>query len=104
MQQQSEIIELGTITFFLVITLLLLTWVSVALRLWVRVGITKSPGWDDAMMVMALCLFTCYCAFILVIATAGASHGKQFTRIEVLQNLVVSPSINLHIYQSSLTI
>jgi uncharacterized membrane protein len=99
MSQLTEIIELGTITFFLVIVLLLLAWISVALRLWVRLGITKSPGWDDAMMVMALCLFTCYCAFILVIATAGAAHGRQFTTTEIIQNLVVSYShISLHIY------
>ncbi|KAF1980290.1 hypothetical protein BU23DRAFT_625473 [Bimuria novae-zelandiae CBS 107.79] len=83
----GEIVELGKLTFSLVIVLLFFTWTAVALRIWVRLGITKSPGWDDATMIMALCLFTCYCAFILVITRSSAAHN-QFTSMEALQSLV----------------
>ncbi|KAF2849180.1 hypothetical protein T440DRAFT_453103 [Plenodomus tracheiphilus IPT5] len=62
----KELVYLGTVTYYLVITLLVLAYTTVALRLWVRFRITKSPGWDDAAMVATLLLFTCYCAFIFV--------------------------------------
>ncbi|KAF2119835.1 hypothetical protein BDV96DRAFT_312197 [Lophiotrema nucula] len=64
-QQQAQI------TVDLVIILLLLCWTTVGLRLWVRFKITRSPGWDDAFMVFTLCLFTCYCSFLLVISQQG---------------------------------
>lgn len=64
--KSKELVHLGTLTYYLVITLLTLAYTTVALRLWVRYRITKSPGWDDAAMVATLLLFTCYCAFIFV--------------------------------------
>lgn len=42
------------LTFALVITLLTLGWSTVMLRLWVRLRITRNPGWDDATMVLTL--------------------------------------------------
>ncbi|KAF2726962.1 hypothetical protein EJ04DRAFT_452312 [Polyplosphaeria fusca] len=59
------------ITYDLVVVLLVLCWSTVALRLWVRLRITKSAGWDDAFMVLTLVFFTCYCSFILVINVTG---------------------------------
>ncbi|CBX99486.1 hypothetical protein IAQ61_005261 [Plenodomus lingam] len=63
----QELVYLGTITYDLIITLLALVYITVALRLWVRFRITKTPGWDDISMVATLLLFTCYCAFIFVV-------------------------------------
>ncbi|KAF2194511.1 hypothetical protein K469DRAFT_546264 [Zopfia rhizophila CBS 207.26] len=60
------------IELFLIIALLVLSWSSVILRLWVRIRITNTPGWDDALMVLTLWLFTIYCSFILVIIGHGA--------------------------------
>lgn len=76
------------LTFGLVVALLVIGWLTVLLRLWVRLRITRNPGWDDATMVLTLvsstlslkvlnantmkCLFSCYCAFILVIECRGA--------------------------------
>lgn len=54
MGHPAELVALGKSVFFLTIILLLLSWAAVALRLWVRLAITKSPGWDDATMVFAL--------------------------------------------------
>jgi hypothetical protein len=54
MAHPNEIMELGKLTFVIVLVLLFLTWTTVALRMWVRIGITKSPGWDDATMLIAL--------------------------------------------------
>ncbi|OAG03829.1 uncharacterized protein CC84DRAFT_1059881, partial [Paraphaeosphaeria sporulosa] len=82
-----EFYELGVLIFAVVIMLLFLAWTTVALRMWVRLGITKSPGWDDATMLIALCLFTCYCAFILTITLRSRAH-RQFTEMELLQSLV----------------
>ncbi|KAF2660057.1 hypothetical protein K491DRAFT_589900 [Lophiostoma macrostomum CBS 122681] len=59
--------QLGQLTFALVVTLLILGYITVGLRLWVRLRITKNPGWDDITMIITLLLFTCYCSFILVI-------------------------------------
>jgi hypothetical protein len=50
----QELEFLGTIIFYLIVTLLSLSYVTVVLRLWVRCRITKSAGWDDAAMVATL--------------------------------------------------
>ncbi|KAF2442682.1 hypothetical protein P171DRAFT_415786 [Karstenula rhodostoma CBS 690.94] len=87
MAHLDEIIELGELTLALVVVLLFLAWTTVALRMWVRLSITKSPGWDDATMLMTLCLFTCYCAFILTITLRSRAH-RQFSEMEIAQSLV----------------
>jgi len=50
----DDIVVWGTAMFSLVVILLIFSWITVALRLWVRVGITRSPGWDDATMLFTL--------------------------------------------------
>lgn len=50
----EELFMLGRIIWILLLTLLTLSYVTVGLRLWVRYRITKSPGWDDAAMVLTL--------------------------------------------------
>jgi hypothetical protein len=52
--QIEELFALGKIIYILSITLIVGAWLAVGLRLWVRVRITKSPGWDDAAMVATL--------------------------------------------------
>lgn len=64
------------------------TWIAVALRLWVRGRLIKSIGWDDWMMlltnvgfpgsmaslsslILLQTIFTLYCAFTLEIMQAG---------------------------------
>jgi hypothetical protein len=44
----------GQLTFALVVTLLALGYTTVGLRLWVRLRITKNPGWDDITMIITL--------------------------------------------------
>jgi hypothetical protein len=51
---EEELFMLGRLIWILLFTLLILAYVAVALRLWVRFRITKSPGWDDATMVLTL--------------------------------------------------
>ncbi|KAH3967757.1 hypothetical protein HBH52_185170 [Parastagonospora nodorum] len=72
-----ELFLLGRIIWVLVLTLLTLSYITVGLRLWVRFRITRSPGWDDAAMVATLMLFTCYCAFIIIV-TLRAHERKLF--------------------------
>ncbi|KAF1947433.1 hypothetical protein EJ02DRAFT_89766 [Clathrospora elynae] len=74
----QELLLLGRITFYLIITLVVLSYLAVSLRLLVRHRITKSPGWDDVAMVASLLLFTCYCTFILVI-TSRSHERKLFS-------------------------
>jgi hypothetical protein len=85
----QELLMLGTITFYLIIVLVVLSYVTVCLRLWVRFRITKSPGWDDAAMVATLLLFTSYCTFILVI-TFRSMDRKLFSPDAIHTTLIVS--------------
>lgn len=84
----QELVLLGSITFYLIITLLILSYVTVGLRLWVRYRITRSPGWDDAAMAATLMLFTCYCAFILAI-TFRSMDRKLFSEEAIHVTLIV---------------
>ncbi|KAF1998352.1 hypothetical protein P154DRAFT_536353 [Amniculicola lignicola CBS 123094] len=79
--------ERAHLTFAIIVTLLVLGWLTVILRFWVRLRITKSPGWDDATMLLTLILFTCYCGFILAISAFGALKHKP-TRESLIQTLV----------------
>ncbi|KAF1844212.1 uncharacterized protein K460DRAFT_388086 [Cucurbitaria berberidis CBS 394.84] len=83
----QELILLGYITFYLIITLIVLSYIAVGLRLWVRYRITKSPGWDDATMVAALLLFTCYCSIILAI-TFRSQQRKLFNKEDIHVTLI----------------
>ena len=60
MNNKEELFTLGRVIWILLITLLTLSYVTVALRLWVRFRITKSPGWDDAAMVVTLVSIFCH--------------------------------------------
>jgi uncharacterized membrane protein len=84
----QELVLLGRITFYGIITLITLSYVTVGLRLWVRYRITRSPGWDDAAMVATLMLFTCYCAFILAI-TFRSMDRKLFNEEDIHVTLIV---------------
>lgn len=86
----QELVLLGSITFYLIITLLVLSYVTVGLRLWVRYRITRSPGWDDAAMAATLMLFTCYCAFILSI-TFRSMDRNLFSKEAIHVTLIVRP-------------
>lgn len=79
---------LGSITNHLIITLLILGYLSVGLRLWARCRVTKSPGWDDVAMVATLLLFTTYCAFILAIHLR-VKDDKFFTQKSIQTTLTV---------------
>ena len=84
----EELALLGLITYRLIIALLVLGYVSVALRLWARYRVTKSPGWDDVAMVATLLLFTTYCAFILAI-TLRVKALKFFNQDDLRVTLTV---------------
>ena len=88
-KHDEELEFLGSVTFYLIITLLALSYISVALRLWARYRITRSPGWDDAAMVTTLLLFTCYCSFLLAIRDRTES-GRFFDADSILITLIVS--------------
>jgi hypothetical protein len=89
MAYPSTAIAYGQATTIAIITLLVFGWTTVALRLWVRLRITKSPGWDDATMVLTLFLFTSYCAFVSVII-ARAHELKLLTDpAAILKTLLV---------------
>ncbi|PVH95838.1 hypothetical protein DM02DRAFT_536497 [Periconia macrospinosa] len=85
-QSLKELFSLGEIFFFLSIGLLVVSWIAVALRIWVRVSITKSPGWDDAAIIFTLCLFTCYVSFLLVLIMS-ARDMRAFTPNQIKETL-----------------
>lgn len=49
--------SLANVEIVIVAVLLPLAWVTVSLRLWVRTQMTKSLGWDDGAMLVALVNF-----------------------------------------------
>ncbi|KAJ4360339.1 uncharacterized protein N0V89_000901 [Didymosphaeria variabile] len=81
MAHPEEIFELGKLTFALVIVLLFFTWTTVALRMWVRMGITKSPGWDDATIVIAMYVQLSEIFYILTTTFLKISLGLFFLRL-----------------------
>ncbi|KAK8178132.1 hypothetical protein IWX90DRAFT_43636 [Phyllosticta citrichinensis] len=58
------------------IVFLVLTYIAVGARCWVRIRMIRSFGWDDALMCISLVLFTVYCISIIVIAYdyGGGTH------------------------------
>ncbi|KAL5115708.1 hypothetical protein ACEQ8H_006420 [Pleosporales sp. CAS-2024a] len=78
---REELILLGRILWALVLTLLVLAYVTVALRLWVRFRITKSPGWDDAAIVATLFVQLSEVFYILTTTTLKISLGLFFLRV-----------------------
>lgn len=88
-EKLQELVLLGRITFYGIIILIVLSYITVGLRLWVRYRITRSPGWDDAAMVASLLLFTCYCAFIMAI-TCRSMDRKLFGEEDIHVTLIVS--------------
>lgn len=96
----EELALLGTITVHLIITLLILTYLSVGLRIWARYRVTKSPGWDDAAMIATLMLFTVYCALILAM-TFRAKSIKPWTPTSIRTTLIVRDCAATHVAVSS---
>jgi hypothetical protein len=89
MPHPSTAAAYGQATFVAIITLLVFGWTTVALRLWVRLRITKSAGWDDATMVLTLFLFTSYSAFISVIVVRADELNLLTEPAAILQTLLV---------------
>lgn len=94
----SEIIELGRAVYALIITLLVLSWIAVALRLWVRLRLTKAPGWDDATILFTLVRFKFRYYLPLayskpdplhvLLRNHTCNHSRERTKSEVLSSKV----------------
>jgi len=50
---------------------LVIAWIAVTLRNYVRIRIVKAFGLDDWLMLVAMCTFTMYCSFSL----SGLKYG-----------------------------
>ncbi|KAI9705163.1 MAG: hypothetical protein M1820_005310 [Bogoriella megaspora] len=77
----------GPATVASCVTFLALTWLTVALRFWVRKTMLKTLGLDDWMAGIALIFFTLYCTFLLKIVTLGGGSHVTFDTPEGLRNL-----------------
>ncbi|KAG9946308.1 hypothetical protein KCU85_g6680, partial [Aureobasidium melanogenum] len=53
------------------IAFLVPVWVSIVLRIYVRVCLAKAFGWDDGIMILAAMSFTSFAALLIVIAEYG---------------------------------
>ncbi|KAF2491942.1 hypothetical protein BU16DRAFT_564423 [Lophium mytilinum] len=81
---------LGRVETILTIVLLILAWLTVSLRFWVRGRMTKSLGWDDGFMLLSLVLFTCYSTFILlIIYNGGFDHLPVSSKVVKTINYVL---------------
>ncbi|KAH0391540.1 hypothetical protein KCU89_g14411, partial [Aureobasidium melanogenum] len=50
------------------IAFLIPVWISIVLRIYVRVCMAKAFGWDDGIMILAAMSFTSFAALLIVIA------------------------------------
>ncbi|KAF2441746.1 hypothetical protein P171DRAFT_456729 [Karstenula rhodostoma CBS 690.94] len=57
-------------------TFLILTWLAVILRFWVRLRVMREPGWDDALVLVAILLNTAVTVCVLVSLQYG--FGQHF--------------------------
>ncbi|KAF2843487.1 hypothetical protein M501DRAFT_903774, partial [Patellaria atrata CBS 101060] len=80
------------VQFTVAIVFLTLAWISVTLRLYVRIIQIKSFGWDDVTMILAVILFSVFCTALLVVhAHGGGTHVKSLSQIEnVIDWIIVS--------------
>jgi hypothetical protein len=66
-------------------TFTVLASVFVAIRLWTRFRIVKSPGYDDLLIVFALLCSNTFYAFILVERHYGLGVHKKYLSDDVIQ-------------------
>ncbi|KAF2498898.1 hypothetical protein BU16DRAFT_558936 [Lophium mytilinum] len=66
--EARELLEKRTVLAFLVVT-----WIFIILRIYVRGHLIRVFGWDDTWMILAQLTFTLYSAFFLVLLSFGSS-------------------------------
>lgn len=74
-----------------IISFLVLSWVTVLARCWVRIRMIKAFAWDDWLTVLTLQIFTIYCSFVLVGAHWGCGrHMHDLTVKQRVKSMRVS--------------
>ncbi|KAM0713434.1 hypothetical protein Q7P37_010396 [Cladosporium fusiforme] len=68
--QERRIMMTAVVVVFLVIS-----WIAVALRTWVRGFMIRSFGWDDALMLLAAMTYSIYAGFNLFLTSAGFGNA-----------------------------
>ncbi|KAF7194093.1 hypothetical protein HII31_04614 [Pseudocercospora fuligena] len=78
---------------------LLSVWITLSLRLWVRIALIRSFGWDDAFLLFAALIFTGYCTVVFMIETVGGAQRINELDLDELSRLVgiVVASFDLYI-------
>ncbi|EME47215.1 hypothetical protein DOTSEDRAFT_166073, partial [Dothistroma septosporum NZE10] len=85
--------------FATVAIFLLSAWTTMGLRLWVRILMVRSFGWDDALLLVAAIGFTGYCIIVVLIESVGGGQRPNeldFPQLSRLVGMVVS-SFGLYI-------
>ncbi|KAF2168181.1 hypothetical protein M409DRAFT_53484 [Zasmidium cellare ATCC 36951] len=75
-------------------------WVTISLRIWVRVTIIRSLGWDDATLIFAAdqIIFTGYCVVEIMIETVGGAPHAQNLGLSELSRLVALTVASFDLY------
>ncbi|KAF2677194.1 hypothetical protein K458DRAFT_481444 [Lentithecium fluviatile CBS 122367] len=80
-----------------IIPFLLVSWVAIGLRMWVRFRIMREPGWDDFFVVLAGCLNTAATTLVLVSINyglgqhylyIGASNMVKYQQVFYAENAI----------------
>ncbi|USW49414.1 hypothetical protein Slin15195_G027330 [Septoria linicola] len=74
-------------------------WITLSLRIWVRLAIIKNQGWDDALLVFAALIFTGYCVVVIMIETIGGApkvNELDFAQLNGLVGMVIA-SFDLYV-------
>ena len=73
MESKAHTILAVNVSFFVT------TWIAVLLRVYVRVAVIKSFGFDDTLMLITLLLFTAY----LICQLGGLAHGTGHHMVDL---------------------
>ncbi|KAJ4357757.1 uncharacterized protein N0V89_002333 [Didymosphaeria variabile] len=67
---------------------LILTWLAVGLRCWVRFRVMREPGWDDALVLLAALLNTAATIFVLLCIKYGLGRHFLYIGIPEMQSFI----------------
>lgn len=92
------------------VAFLVLAWIAVSLRVYVRASILRSFHWDDWLILLTLCVFTACCSCLIAIeniersgtASAALNNGLK-AQFGLIDNIFRVSYIHIGIHGTKLT-
>ncbi|KAJ8112505.1 hypothetical protein OPT61_g5133 [Boeremia exigua] len=80
------------------ITFLVVTWIAVFFRLWVRLRVVREPGWDDLLVVLAAILNTAATITVCLSAMNGLGQHMLYIGLDKIRYYFITFYIANNIY------